>query len=73
MKLTKEQCELFDSYFAVADELDGGLTLDDLDYKFVAEAERAGRMLDLPFPPILWVAEEFQLDHWTQIVTERER
>ena len=53
----------FWSYFNVADELDGDLTLDDLDDTYVAEARRAADLYDLAWPPVLADAEDFALAH----------
>jgi hypothetical protein len=49
----------FFTYFNVADELDGGLTLDDLDRQAVAEARHASEEFDLPWPPDLSAAEDY--------------
>lgn len=57
----------FWSYFNVADELDGDLTLDDLDDRYVAEARRAADLYDLAWPPVLADAEEFALAHRTAL------
>ena len=54
--------QAFEMYFSVADELDGGLTLDDLDHQFVSEAKTAADEGGLPWPPDLAFAEETMLD-----------
>lgn len=55
--------DAFSAYFDVADELDGGLTLADLDRDFVADANSAATRLGLPWPPNLADAEEHALRH----------
>ena len=52
----------FDTYFGVADELDGGLTLADLDTGWITRARKAAGEYQLPWPPDLVAAEEFYLD-----------
>ena len=52
---------LFEQYFGVADELEGGLTLDDLDPAFIDEAREAADIFDLSWPPWMPEAEEFAL------------
>ena len=54
-----EMFRAFIDYFGVADELDGGLTLDDLTKKVVRRARLAATEFGLVWPPVLWVAEEF--------------
>lgn len=61
----------FADYFSVADELDGGLTLDDLDAEFVDEARYAATSLRLPWPPDLATAEEYALDLHAREARER--
>ena len=61
---------LFTQYFDCADELEGGLTLDDLDPAFVEEAQEASDIFDLSWPPWLPEAEEFALamkGRWEEI------
>lgn len=54
--------EPFEAYFNVADELDGGLRLDELDAGWVDLAHSAvDEHLDLPWPPHLAAAEEHAL------------
>jgi hypothetical protein len=69
----------FAAYFNVADEIfesisrrldqskptpfGWGLTLADLDTRYVEAARRASSDLDLPWPPYLPAAEEYALDH----------
>lgn len=48
-----------EAYFNVADELDGGLTLPDLDPKWVKQAQDEAVVHDLPWPPELRYAEEW--------------
>lgn len=55
--------DAFRAYFDVADELGGGLTIDELDRSFVLDALVASRRLGLPWEPELAVAEEYALDH----------
>lgn len=55
--------KFFWSYFNVADELDGGLTLEDLDRQAIAEARTASERHGLPWPPDLAEAEVFLQDH----------
>lgn len=51
--------EDFRAYFNVADELHGGLPLDDLDRRLVAQARKAADGLGLTWPPRLAEAEEY--------------
>lgn len=54
----------FRAYFNVADELsDPDMSLEDLESSWVAQAQRGATALDLPWPPQLWVAEDYALDH----------
>lgn len=53
----------FWSYFNCADEVAGGLTLDELDADFVADAERTAAHYAFPWPPCMATAEEYALDH----------
>ena len=53
----------FHAYFNVADELDGDLTLDDLDDRWVRMARKAASRLGLIWPPLLAAAEDYALDH----------
>lgn len=57
------------SYFDVADELDGGLTLGDLEARFVAEARDAAITFGFPWPPHLASAEEYMNDHGRTVST----
>lgn len=52
----------FEAYFGLADEIDGGLTLDDLDEGAQLLAKEAAAALYLPWPPQLAEAEEAWLD-----------
>lgn len=60
--MTLKRDDEFVYYMAVADELDGGLTMDDLDVKYVQQSHNAAIKYDLPWPPELSYAEEFLLD-----------
>lgn len=51
----------FSAYFDVADELDGGLTLDELYAGLVEDARAAANLLGLSWPPVLAEAEEYAL------------
>lgn len=62
-KLTRPEVERFRIYFDVADELDGGLTLADLDKKFLRQAYSSAEENDLPWPPLMSAAEDFYLAH----------
>ena len=53
----------FWNYFNAADELDGGLTLEELDRRFVRSARDAAAALGLPWPPYLAAAEDYALDN----------
>lgn len=53
----------FFTYFNIADELDGGLTLDDLHSTLVDEARTFANSEALPWPPDLATAEEYLNDH----------
>lgn len=51
----------FESYFGIADELDGGLTLNDLEPDYVHDARCWKNLVgDAPWPPELWWAEEWE-------------
>lgn len=63
----RRRAENFWSYFNVADELAGGLTLDDLDPTHVDEARDAADVQNLSWPPSLAEAEEFALAHRTAL------
>ena len=54
--------DAFECYFGVADELDGGLTLDDLDPSFVLGAKAYADERHASWPPALAEAEEILLD-----------
>jgi hypothetical protein len=45
-------------------DLDRGLTLADLDARFVERARKAADVCDLPWPPCLPDAEEYALAHY---------
>ncbi len=53
----------FFTYFNIADELDGGLTLEELAPELVAEAIAVSADLDLPWPPDLAHAEDYLNSH----------
>lgn len=53
--------------FNIADEIDGGLGLDDLDERAIAEAQGAATAHGISWPPYLPELEEFFLDHGKQI------
>jgi hypothetical protein len=57
-----DTCRLFHIYFDIADELDGGLALEELNVIAVGEARKATEHWELPWPPDLAVAEELQND-----------
>jgi hypothetical protein len=52
----------FEDYFNIADEIDGGEPLEDLDEVCVARAKRAADHFGLSWPPYLPEAEEFWND-----------
>lgn len=61
----------FFTYFNIADELDGGLTLDELASELVAEARTAAEDLSLPWPPDLSHAEDYLSAHRLEIMRDR--
>lgn len=61
----------FFTYFNIADELDGGLTLEELSPELVAEALVVSADLDLPWPPDLAHAEDYISAHRLSIMRDR--
>ena len=64
---TEDDVYSFTVLFDVADELDGGLTLGDLDARAIEEARRAAARFGLSWPPWLAECEEFALDHHREL------
>lgn len=60
---TPAQATRFWDYFALADELSGGLTLEDMSARIKKSAHRAADELGLSWPPRMAEAEEYALRH----------